>query len=67
MAPFDEPHAPAGCMSYPPIDAPDFAATTPHASVHVCADGVCQARASAWVQSVTGNPGAFRPFPSRKD
>jgi hypothetical protein len=64
VAPFDDPHEPSGCMSYPPIDAPEFAATTPHASVYVCGDADCQADASAWVHSVTGHPGVFRPFPS---
>jgi hypothetical protein len=67
VAPFDEPHTPAGCMSYPPIDAPDFAATTPNASVHVCDAAHCQAMASMWVARTTGHPGVFRPFPTRKD
>lgn len=64
---FDEEHAPVGMVSYPPIDSPDFATTSPHASTYVCADTQCQAEAAEHVRTITGQPGVFRPFQSRKD
>lgn len=62
--PFEEQHVPAGMMSFPPIDAPNFA-DGPHVSVYVCGDGECQEAASEYVRAQVGQPGVFRPFTPR--
>jgi hypothetical protein len=62
--PFEEKHIPAGTMSYPPIDAPDFA-DQPHVSVYVCAGDECQADAAEYIHSQVGHRGQFRPFGDR--
>lgn len=62
---FDEKHEPTGTMSYPPIDAEDFAQQA-HASVYVCADQRCQDEAAEYIHRQTGHAGIYRPFPARK-
>lgn len=63
---FEEKHEPAGMMSFPPIDSPDFTAG-PHASTYVCAADECQIEAAEYIRHQTGHAGVFRPFQSRKD
>lgn len=63
---FEEKHAPAGTMSYPPIDSPDFSTTSPHASTYVCVNKWCQAVAVEHIRAITGQPGVFRPFPPKR-
>jgi len=63
---FEEKHEPVGMMSFPPIDAEDFA-SGPHASTYVCADSGCQAKAAEYIHRQTGHAGVFRPFQPRKD
>jgi hypothetical protein len=58
---FTEKHIASGTMSYPPIDAEDFA-DHPHASIYVCGDAECQEQAAEYIQAQVGHRGVLRPF-----
>ena len=60
-AEFIEIHDYTGTMAYPPgpVLPPGNQA---HASTYVCDGELCQAQASEWVESITGQPGVFEPF-----
>ena len=37
-----------------------------HASTYVCENPIHRAGAAAWVETVTGHPGVFDPFPRNR-
>jgi hypothetical protein len=61
---FEEKHIPSGTMSYPPINAEDFA-SQPHVSVYVCPDLECQQAAAEYIHSQIGHHGEYREFEVR--